>query len=112
MAEGVNDTVGNEYEAIHATYYMAYHSVCIKSVECQENIEESRYLADNITYHIRNQTVQINLEMNLTEGDADYVDPESISVWTYAIYYPYYEQYIYLAEDAIFQIGVCLIPGE
>jgi len=33
--ETLNST-GNEYDQIDATYYMAYHSVCITSVACQE----------------------------------------------------------------------------
>jgi hypothetical protein len=98
----------NEYDSITATYYMAYHSVCIESVECQENLEMARYLADNITDRIQSQMY----DLNKTEDDPDYIDPESISVWPYSIYYPYYEQYINLAEEAMIQIAVCLIPGE
>ena len=101
-----------QYEDINAAYFMAYHSVCIKSVECQENIEQSRFLAENITRVIRENIELINQERNLIPGDEDYTDPSSIQVWTYAIYYPYYEQYITLPQEAIFQIGICLIPGE
>ena len=86
---------GSEYESIKASYFMAYHSVCIKSVECQENIEMSRLVADNITERIR----QV-----ITENELPGVAPEDVSVWTYAIYYPYYEQYITLADDAILQV--------
>jgi hypothetical protein len=67
----------------------------------------ARYIADNITERIRSQLYNLNL----TEDDEGYVDPETISVWPYAIYYPYYEQYIYIVDDAIAQMGVCLIPG-
>jgi len=49
--------------------------------------------------------------MNLTDESPDYIDPDDISVWTYAIYYPYYEQYIEMADVAVFQIGICLVPG-
>ena len=124
---------GSEYQSIKASYFMGYHSggvderiiiyntkgqnlslmnnkdflsklflhrlftyrqVCIKSVECQENIEMSRLVADNITARIR----QV-----ITENQLD-LDPADVSVWTYAIYYPYYEQYITLADDAIIQV--------
>ena len=70
---------------------MAYHRVCIKSEECQENLEAARYLADNITEHINEELKK--------QGK------EEIQVWPYAIYYPYYEQYITMAEDALVQIG-------
>ena len=36
-------------EQIDASMYMAYHSICIKSEDCQRNLEEARILADNIT---------------------------------------------------------------
>ena len=88
-------SAGSEYESIKASYFMAYHSVCIKSVECQENIEMSRLVADNITDRIR----QV-----ITENELPGVEPEDVSVWTYAIYYPYYEQYITLADDAFVQV--------
>ena len=31
-------------------------------------------------------------------------------MWPYAIYYPYYEQYITIIDEALVQIGICLIP--
>lgn len=31
-------------------------------------------------------------------------------MWPYAIYYPYYEQYITIVEEAFYQIALCLIP--
>ena len=37
-----DDTDGEDY--IQASYFMAYHRVCIKSYECQENLEAARYL--------------------------------------------------------------------
>ena len=55
----------------------------------------SRLVADNITARIR----QV-----ITENELPGVAPEDVSVWTYAIYYPYYEQYITLADDAILQV--------
>ena len=35
---------------------------------------------------------------------------EEVSVWPYAIYYPYYEQYITMISEAVWQLGICLIP--
>ena len=70
-----------------------------------------RELADNITMTIRQKVEAMNNQSGLVLGDEDYVDPESISVWTYAIYYPYYEQYITLGWQALVQLGICFIPG-
>ena len=41
------DTTGNgtgPVDYIQATYFMAYHPVCAKSYECQQNLEAARYL--------------------------------------------------------------------
>ena len=70
-----------------------------------------RELADNITMTIRQKVEAINNQSGLVPGDEDYVDPESISVWTYAIYYPYYEQYITLGWQALIRLVICFIPG-
>ncbi|CAG5080501.1 Oidioi.mRNA.OKI2018_I69.PAR.g9618.t1.cds [Oikopleura dioica] len=108
----VNYTMADEvvYDSIAASAYMAYHPVCVDSVDCQANLEMGRELAHNITLTIREKVATINNQSGLVLGDEDYVDPESISVWTYAIYYPYYEQYITLGGDALIQLGICLIP--
>ena len=60
--------------------------------------------ADNITAYINNNLTWLD------ENNDAYNNSEPISVWPYAIYYPYYEQYTTMVEDAVFQIGVCLIP--
>ena len=57
-------------------------------------MEAARYLADNITDHI-NQELE-------KQGK------EPVQVWPYSIYYPYYEQYITMADDALVQIGMFL----
>lgn len=40
---------GEGRDVVEASYFMAYHSVCIKSVDCTENLVKARELADNIT---------------------------------------------------------------
>jgi len=113
------------YDSIQASAFMAYHPVCVDSVDCQvlfldfnchqliqANLEMGRELADNITMTIRQKVEAINNQSGLVFGDEDFVDPESISVWTYAIYYPYYEQYITLGTVALIQLGICFIPGR
>jgi predicted RND superfamily exporter protein len=108
----VNYTMADEivYDSIQASAFMAYHPVCVDSVDCQANLEMGRELADNITMTIRQKVEAMNNQSGLVLGDEDYVDPESISVWTYAIYYPYYEQYITLGWLALVQLGICFIP--
>ena len=41
------------YDVVEASYFMAYHSVCIKSVDCTENLVKARELAANITAQIK-----------------------------------------------------------
>ena len=63
----------------------------------QRNLEEARVLADNITERINNGLKENGIK-------------DEVSVWPYAIYYPYYEQYITIIDEALVQIGICLIP--
>ena len=60
-------------------------------------MEEARVLADNITERINNGLKENGIK-------------DEVSVWPYAIYYPYYEQYITIIDEALVQIGICLIP--
>ena len=84
-------------EDIEASHFMSYHSICIESSECQANLEQARVIADNITHHINRGLEDIGFN-------------SSISVWPYSIYYPYYEQYITMGSDAIFQLLLCMVP--
>ena len=63
----------------------------------KRNLEEARVLADNITERINNGLKENGIK-------------DEVSVWPYAIYYPYYEQYITIIDEALVQIGICLIP--
>lgn len=51
LLRSISDTQ-NSTKMIQASYFMAYHSICISSEDCQRNLEEARFLADNITQHI------------------------------------------------------------
>ena len=109
-ALNIERDIDNSVDYVESSYFMAYHRVCIKSAECQvskdlyltfywlfflkENLEAARYLADNITRHINEELYK--------QGK------EPIEVWPYSIYYPYYEQYITMADDALVQIGMFL----
>lgn len=43
------NSVYREEDDIMASQFMAYHSICIKSEDCQRNLEAARVLANNIT---------------------------------------------------------------
>ncbi|XP_077969319.1 NPC1-like intracellular cholesterol transporter 1 [Styela clava] len=79
---------------VAGSYFFTYHSICIKSTECTDNLKRARELADNIT-----KTLYYAEDV-----------PEGFEVYPYAIYYVYYEQYLTMVEDTIFQLGMCLIP--
>ena len=53
LLRSISDTQ-NSTQIIQASYFMTYHSICISSEDCQRNLEEARFLADNITQHIHN----------------------------------------------------------
>ena len=40
---------GTDISVVEASYFMAYHSVCIKSVDCTDNLVKAKELAANIT---------------------------------------------------------------
>ena len=84
----------NSTKIIQASYFMAYHSICIYSEDCQHNLEEARFLADNITDHIAKGLRNFGYEDDLIN---------ELSVWPYAIYYPYYEQYTTIFTEAFIQ---------
>jgi len=66
---------------------MAYHSVCIKSVDCTDNLIRARELADNITKSLKeaNQNSRGNIignEDDFTVFPYWYADPNfSFSVY-------------------------------
>ena len=53
---------------------------------------------------------QVTIFLRINDGLHDLNSDEVISVWPYAIYYPYYEQYITMVSQAFYQIGICLVP--
>uniref|UniRef100_H2Z2C5 SSD domain-containing protein n=1 Tax=Ciona savignyi TaxID=51511 RepID=H2Z2C5_CIOSA len=89
-------------DVIEASYFMSYHSVCIKSVDCTENLVKARELAANITKTLKLANTDENGNIIGNEDD--------FTVFPYCLYYVYYEQYLTLVGDALFQLGICLIP--
>ncbi|XP_026690141.2 NPC1-like intracellular cholesterol transporter 1 isoform X1 [Ciona intestinalis] len=97
----VNNYTGSGTDVVDASYFMAFHSVCIKSVDCTENLIKARKLADNITKTLKAANKNGN---NILENEEDF------EVFPYCLYYVYYEQYLTAVEDTLFQLGICLIP--
>jgi len=87
---------------VNASYFMSYHSVCIKSVDCTENLRMGRIIAENITRTLKELNRQAETKFILDEDDFE--------VFPYALYYVYYEQYLTMVDVSVFQLGICIIP--
>ncbi|XP_060712447.1 NPC1-like intracellular cholesterol transporter 1 [Hemiscyllium ocellatum] len=79
---------------ILASRFMAYHTPLKDSLEYTAALRVSRELAANITKSMR---------------EIPGTDP-NFEVFPYTITYVYYEQYLTIVIEGIFNIGVCLIP--
>ncbi|XP_015242874.1 PREDICTED: Niemann-Pick C1-like protein 1 [Cyprinodon variegatus] len=93
---GAYDTavVRSETGEIVASRFMAYHSPLTNSQEFTAALKKARELADEITKGMRN--------INGTSPDFE--------VFPYTITYVFYEQYLTIVEEGLFNIGLCLIP--
>jgi len=89
-------------EVIDASYFMSYHSVCIKSVDCTMNLVRGRQVADNIT-----KTIKL---LNDESEKKFLANPDEFEVYPYCLYYVYYEQYLTMVDVTVYQLGICLIP--
>ena len=49
------DNLTDLTEVVDGTYFMSYHSVCIKSTDCTQNLIRARDLAENITKTIKDK---------------------------------------------------------
>ncbi|KAL4623363.1 Niemann-Pick C1 protein [Arapaima gigas] len=74
---------------VGASYFMTYHTILKNSTDFIEAMKMARVLADNIT-----QTM----------------DPEGkdSQVFAYSVFYVFYEQYLSIAKDTAFNLGVSL----
>uniref|UniRef100_A0A4W3I1X9 NPC1 like intracellular cholesterol transporter 1 n=1 Tax=Callorhinchus milii TaxID=7868 RepID=A0A4W3I1X9_CALMI len=79
---------------IVASRFMAYHSVLVDSQEYTASLKVVRELAANITASMRK-----------VPG----TDP-NFEVFPYSITYVFYEQYLTVVNEGLFNICVCLIP--
>ncbi|XP_078061277.1 NPC1-like intracellular cholesterol transporter 1 [Mustelus asterias] len=84
---------GNNSEIL-ASRFMAYHTPLKNSQEYTAALKMARELAANITATLR---------------QVPGTDP-NFEVFPYTITYVYYEQYLTVVKEGIFNIGLCLIP--
>nr|XP_005587087.2 NPC intracellular cholesterol transporter 1 isoform X1 [Macaca fascicularis] len=74
---------------VGATYFMTYHTVLQTSADFIDALKKARLIASNVT-----ETMGIN-------GSAYRVFP-------YSVFYVFYEQYLTIIDDTIFNLGVSL----
>uniref|UniRef100_A0A672MKP1 NPC1 like intracellular cholesterol transporter 1 n=1 Tax=Sinocyclocheilus grahami TaxID=75366 RepID=A0A672MKP1_SINGR len=86
--------VRDETGEIIASRFMAYHTPLVNSQEFTAALEKARELAHHITMTMRNVT-----------GTS-----QDFEVFPYTVTYVYYEQYLTIVNEGLFNIGVCLLP--
>ncbi|KAM9391503.1 NPC1-like intracellular cholesterol transporter 1 [Pholidichthys leucotaenia] len=79
---------------IIASKFMAYHTPLTNSQEFTAALEKARELAHNITLSMRN--------ISGTSPDFE--------VFPYTITYAFYEQYLTIVPEGLFNIAMCLLP--
>ncbi|XP_078521663.1 NPC1-like intracellular cholesterol transporter 1 [Lissotriton helveticus] len=90
---GDSNSTNNRHEII-ATRFMAYHTPLKNSQEYTAALKVARELAANITRSAR---------------QVPGTDP-NFEVFPYTITYVYYEQYLTIVDDGLFNLSLCLIP--
>lgn len=93
---GAYDTsvVRDDSGEIIASRFMAYHVPLTNSQEFTAGLLKARELADNITLGMR----------NITGTSLDF------EVFPYTITYVFYEQYLTIVSEGLFNISLCLLP--
>ena len=71
---------------------MTYHTPARTSADFIKCIERSRQISEQLTFDFRNAT-----------GD------ENIQVFTYSVFYVFYEQYLTIVNDAVFNLSICIL---
>ncbi|CAL8336334.1 NPC1-like intracellular cholesterol transporter 1 [Gadus morhua] len=86
--------IRDESGEIIATRFMAYHTSLTNSQEFTKALEKTRELAHNITMGMR--------EVPGTAPDFE--------VFPYTVTYAFYEQYLTIVPEGLFNISLCLLP--
>ncbi|KAM6089083.1 NPC intracellular cholesterol transporter 1 [Chlamydotis macqueenii] len=79
----------NNKSDVGATYFMTYHTVLKKSSDFIDAMKKARVIADNITE-----------SMGIKE--------KNYRVFPYSVFYVFYEQYLTIVHDAIFNLCISL----
>ncbi|XP_028659508.1 NPC intracellular cholesterol transporter 1 [Erpetoichthys calabaricus] len=82
------DLIKNKTD-VGASYFMTYHTVLNTSSDFIDAMRKAHILAENIT--------------NVMENGNN-----SLSVFPYSVFYVYYEQYMTIVKDALFNLGLSL----
>jgi Niemann-Pick C1 protein len=77
---------------IGASYFMTYHTPARTSADFIKCITHGRAMAEQLTTNLRNISSNPDVE-----------------VFTYSIFYVFYEQYLTIVKDAIFNLGICIL---
>jgi len=77
---------------IGASYFMTYHTPARTSADFIDCITHGREMAKKLTENLRNISNSDNVE-----------------VFTYSIFYVFYEQYLTIVHDAVMNIGICIL---
>ncbi|CAH8572285.1 unnamed protein product [Heterobilharzia americana] len=85
---------------VGANYFMAYHSVLKQPDDYISALKAARYYANQVTQSWYAATGQV----------VDMSGPiQNNTVFPYSVFYVFYEQYLTLANEAAFQLGICLL---
>ncbi|XP_070533114.1 NPC intracellular cholesterol transporter 1-like [Ptychodera flava] len=74
---------------VGATYFMTYHTTLKTSSDFIESLKHARNISANITSMLA-------------------VDYPGFEVYPYSVFYVYYEQYLSIKDDALFNLGISL----
>ncbi|XP_037661477.1 NPC intracellular cholesterol transporter 1 [Choloepus didactylus] len=75
--------------AVGATYFMTYHTVLKTSADFIDAMKKARLVASNIT-------------------DTMGIKEKNYRVFPYSVFYVFYEQYLTIVDDTVFNLGVSL----
>ncbi|XP_063417438.1 NPC intracellular cholesterol transporter 1-like [Mytilus trossulus] len=95
-AKGGHAAYGSGVNIIHnktqvgATYFMTYHTILRTNEDFIGALREARKIGENITKTITTKT-------------------SNATVFPYSIFYVYYEQYLTVVHDTIFNIALCMV---
>jgi len=92
----------NESELqVGASYFMTYHSVLKTSQNFTDALRYAREIGDNLTRALIQQSPQT------TPGNNSGFSNVTQKVFPYSVFYVFYEQYLTIVDDTMFNLLVC-----